>query len=368
MELIQAKCTNCGANIEIDPNTECGICPYCNTAYITQKAIVNYKTTVINNNNIHAENITFVGADVSKLIKFGKNCWQNGDYEGAYTNFTKVLETDPDNEEAALYRSLCVGWREPYKNYLLINNTFRKAFGNKDFSSSDEEELKYVNFFLFELDKFNCATINRLLKNYDANLTDEEAIKNLFLLLKNITCAQSFVVDVSKKIAEVDREYERLYVCYMKDLLDFYDVSCDKWRYSLYFYNGSSKLVSIKHPDAEAFKKEQKRLFETIRRYEPNFKYDLKEGCYVATAVYGSYDCSPVWVLRRYRDDRLGKSFFGRLFIRIYYAVSPVLVKLFGKSESFKNFWRKRLDKLVEKLKNQGFEDTPYKDKNWRIK
>ena len=25
-------------------------------------------------------------------------------------------------------------------------------------------------------------------------------------------------------------------------------------------------------------------------------------GCYVATAVYGSYDCPEVWVLRRYRD------------------------------------------------------------------
>ena len=25
-------------------------------------------------------------------------------------------------------------------------------------------------------------------------------------------------------------------------------------------------------------------------------------GCYVATAVYGSYDCPQVWTLRRYRD------------------------------------------------------------------
>ena len=30
-----------------------------------------------------------------------------------------------------------------------------------------------------------------------------------------------------------------------------------------------------------------------------------KQGCYVATCVYGSYDCPQVWTLRRYRDDVL---------------------------------------------------------------
>lgn len=28
-------------------------------------------------------------------------------------------------------------------------------------------------------------------------------------------------------------------------------------------------------------------------------------GCYIATCVYGSYDCPQVWILRRFRDDIL---------------------------------------------------------------
>lgn len=40
--------------------------------------------------------------------------------------------------------------------------------------------------------------------------------------------------------------------------------------------------------------------------------------CYIATAVYGSYDCPEVWVLRRYRDYYLKNSSSGRLFIRLY--------------------------------------------------
>ena len=39
-------------------------------------------------------------------------------------------------------------------------------------------------------------------------------------------------------------------------------------------------------------------------------------GCYVATAVYGSYDCPQVWTLRRYRDYTLAETWYGRAFIR----------------------------------------------------
>lgn len=88
-------------------------------------------------------------------------------------------------------------------------------------------------------------------------------------------------------------------------------------------------------------------------------------GCYVATAVYGSYDCPQVWTLRRYRDFILAKSWYGRLFVRTYYAISPTLVKWFGNTEWFKNLWRPTLDKMVKKLQAQGVENDPYEDLNW---
>lgn len=85
-------------------------------------------------------------------------------------------------------------------------------------------------------------------------------------------------------------------------------------------------------------------------------------GCYVATCVYGSYDCPPVWTLRRFRDNTLSQNPFGRMFIRVYYAVSPTIVKMFGKYEWFHKMWRKPLDRLVSKLQKNGMENTPYKD------
>ena len=88
-------------------------------------------------------------------------------------------------------------------------------------------------------------------------------------------------------------------------------------------------------------------------------------GCYVATAVYGSYDCPEVWTLRRYRDYTLAESWYGRVFIKTYYAISPTLIKWFGHTEWFKNMWKGKLDRMVKKLQDQGVESTPYTDTNW---
>lgn len=86
-------------------------------------------------------------------------------------------------------------------------------------------------------------------------------------------------------------------------------------------------------------------------------------GCYVATAVYGSYDCPEVWTLRRFRDYTLAETGYGRAFIRTYYAISPTLVKWFGRTEWFKRMWQAPLDKLVAHLQNNGVESTPYNDR-----
>lgn len=86
-------------------------------------------------------------------------------------------------------------------------------------------------------------------------------------------------------------------------------------------------------------------------------------GCYVATAVYGSYDCPEVWTLRRFRDFTLDETWYGRLFIKAYYATSPTFVKYFGNVKLFKSQGKKLLDIFVAKLNNKGYENTPYEDK-----
>ena len=101
-----------------------------------------------------------------------------------------------------------------------------------------------------------------------------------------------------------------------------------------------------------------------IQKYNNTYTAPQESGaCYVATAVYGSYDCPEVWTLRRYRDYELDTTWYGRAFIKAYYAISPTIVKWFGETEWFKKLWKGKLDKMVAKLQEQGYESTRYNDK-----
>lgn len=126
------------------------------------------------------------------------------------------------------------------------------------------------------------------------------------------------------------------------------------------YYEVESTLCKYKNIREELEKTKQ----EIIDKHEQESK--AKKGCYVATCVYGSYDCPEVWTLRRYRDYSLANTLLGRIFIKIYYFTSPTIVKLFGNTKLFKNIIKKKLDKMVKKLNTDGYYDTPYDDIKWK--
>lgn len=85
--------------------------------------------------------------------------------------------------------------------------------------------------------------------------------------------------------------------------------------------------------------------------------------CYIATAVYGSYDCPEVWTLRRFRDEVLYRTSLGKTFIKTYYRISPGLVKKYGDCKPLKNIAKVILDNFVKKLNDKGINDSYYVDK-----
>ena len=142
-----------------------------------------------------------------------------------------------------------------------------------------------------------------------------------------------------------------------------------------FYYNDLAVFVSergevVCFDPAKSDSEERRAFLQNFKQFgdfdENKTKFYLSmyrtEGCYIATAVYKSYDCPQVWTLRRFRDEKLKKSAGGRLFVRIYYALSPTLVRLFGKQKWFCFIWKKILDAKVKKLNKQGYADTPYAD------
>lgn len=65
-----------------------------------------------------------------------------------------------------------------------------------------------------------------------------------------------------------------------------------------------------------------------------------KSGCFLATCVYGGYENKEVQILERYRDDVLSKTQIGAVLVRLYYQVSPWLVKRVERHDLFKRIVR----------------------------
>ncbi|NQT26179.1 HEAT repeat domain-containing protein [candidate division KSB1 bacterium] len=63
----------------------------------------------------------------------------------------------------------------------------------------------------------------------------------------------------------------------------------------------------------------------------------VKGACFIATACYGSYNCIEVRRLCLFRDEVLRVSYFGRLFVNIYYRISPPFSNFLKRHQILRN-------------------------------
>lgn len=76
MALVPAICTQCGAQIEVDNTHEAGICKFCGTPFITEKAINQY-STVHNVTQISPKSFTAMRKTKRRTIFAWRNSTQN---------------------------------------------------------------------------------------------------------------------------------------------------------------------------------------------------------------------------------------------------------------------------------------------------
>ena len=80
-------------------------------------------------------------------------------------------------------------------------------------------------------------------------------------------------------------------------------------------------------------------------------KVSSSGGCYIATMAYGDFNHSQVLKLREFRDCILLKKAIGRLFVKIYYFLSPKLVRILEDKKRINDLIRYMLDNLIKELK-----------------
>jgi len=81
---------------------------------------------------------------------------------------------------------------------------------------------------------------------------------------------------------------------------------------------------------------------ETVKKFNA-------EGCFIATAVYGTTDCYELEILRKFRDNKLKNTKAGALFVKYYYKFSPPIAKWL-KKHSYISYNIKVVLNLIVKL------------------
>ncbi len=280
--------------------------------------------------------------NIEKFYQLARRAREDGDSETATKYYEMILLENPNSWEAAFYRLL-----------FSTKNCTLAQMANKlyNFANSIESIFQLIN----EQDNKN--------EIYEEVYAEALSLYNMFF---------SNYIDRAKGYSDPTRARESITsgtdsLAYMAILLGdcYYTYANDKEK-ALYCYDSLAVHREGKH---------RATAIERVKKIDPTYNISLPSqkrssqassgGCYVATCVYGSYDCPQVWTLRRFRDNTLGSTWYGRAFIRVYYAISPTLVKWFGKTKWFKKMWKGKLDRMVKKLQDNGVESTPYHDKEW---
>ena len=387
MPLVPAKCTQCGATIEVDNKKDAAVCKYCGCAFIVEKAINNYTTNIINNNNFSGATINVSNqADANNLFQLGLSSYKSGRYEEAYQYFTRTLEIDRKNYNAIFGRGLALArlstiTQTSYDvNLLMAFQNFKDVIDDDNLASCLRSE-DLVNFF-DEIGNIISDLINLANMCYVPKAMNTQNINVVLGALEVLYNASNFSIDLMDEIRKTPEIYteEMANVLYKLCIIRIraIDSLIAEREYSVVWglRSGIGQVNKVRSPKykeylelREVYVKEMLTIFPNkdipfniINVNSDNGQIKSNNGCYIATCVYGSYDCPEVWVLRRFRDYKLARTKRGRVFIKVYYAISPRLVKLFGNANWFKALWRRKLNRMVKKYKAEGYDDTPYFD------
>ncbi len=368
MGMVALKCPGCGADIELDDSREFGFCNYCGTKVMQDKIIVEHQGKVKVDKSDELDN----------LIIAARNAIKAGNYDLAIKHYERISILNPNSWEALFFPMICkfdnLTNGEMHSYALEIKNANPTIFELiKDYVEDKQEQLDAID----DVVNMSYTVASSLM---DSSLAFRKSLNsgNGLMALTGVTGAISSASSATKNINE-DRERALaianiMWLCgdSIESTFDMEDKD-----YSNYAVEAWKKAVDLNKQfintrNAQLFDaNSQSRISKKINKYDSSYAVVEEKdapsggGCYVATAVYGSYDCPQVWTLRRYRDNQLAKTWYGRAFIHTYYAISPTIVKWFGETNWFKNMWRGKLDKMVKRLQNEGVESTPYEDKEW---
>lgn len=161
MKLVAAKCPSCGANIDVDENSDNTVCEYCRTKIIVSDAIQKYKIEL--SGSVEIKN----APKLENYLKLGARHYENGEYDDALEAYAKALELDPDNYIAILRRGISKTLNTSYINFEIDSciNGLKNAYNLLKHENKNNE----ISDCIIECKKVISTSEQMLLNYYNKN-------------------------------------------------------------------------------------------------------------------------------------------------------------------------------------------------------
>ena len=378
-------CEMCGST-DLVKSDGVFVCQSCGTKYSVEEAkkmMIEGPVTVEGSVKVVGTVMIDKDQQVKNLIKLGEESFLHGKFEEAFNYANRALELDSKSFDA---------WNIKMGYYVFTSSDFDWKIeeiieaGQKalEYHTGEEDIVELCQGYFYAMKGFLDISINLLQERLE--IDRDNVMKDLFVAISNLDKAKKKVYSRDKNLQFVDNMVPMLFklreevpndaIAKSQILIEHINDLSNKWVEFARQYHIRLKTYyetnGLSEDEITKFKEGLNIIRKGLPENEnnsPDLNKALSEtkvnngcGCYVATAIYGSYDCPEVWTLRRFRDQKLAHLSLGRLFIKTYYAISPTLVNWFGNTKWFQKLFRSPLDKLVYYLNSKGYENTQYND------
>jgi len=350
----QFVCEMCGSS-DLIKQDGVFVCQSCGCKYSLEEArkIISDGTIDVTGSTVKVDN----SDEINNLYELARRARGNGDHQNAKKYYEQILLKEPSSWEAYFFTA--------YSEAMSCDNARRVTDAFAKISPCGYQALCLIKENVSDPIRQGLAVFDVASGLRIASITLFNTAKCFYDRL-DYSLRENYrleMVSISLSAKNISYKCGDYIIELFGDKYTDKAVGC--WKDGIKQQNQSLIYFSERESQISEMTEYAKKVQQYDETYQmPNLNIP-KGGCYVATCVYGSYDCPQVWTLRRYRDNTLAKTWYGRLFIKAYYAVSPTAVKLFGHTKWFKNMWQSRLDRMVDGLQSRGVPSTPYEDIDW---
>ncbi|SRR5690606_11138245 len=254
---------------------------------------------------------------MNKLIELAKISFDGENFDDAYLKYSQLVEQDFDNTEAWIGKGLSSAYlaTPDGKKFKETEICLEKASQN----GLSEIQKEFIAIHIIKSAEALVTKIHSKTASFLADKEKKPMATGELVAVRNIETQ-------THKLAAFNEQWPNynLAILFAKSSLLYSDL-LDHKTAILKMIDSVFYVNEIKFREGHLWNYRQE-IINLIKAQNPEFVANepaSKDGCFIATAVYGNYNADEVLELRAFRDIFLRRYYIGRKFINTYYRYSP---------------------------------------------